>query len=144
MRLCMIKQSGHNRFWRNRTTGLPTHSFFPELCDIAHSHCLRMSYYVNFLGGSGSNEFHIKWRFGTHTSWKNQNPGGRFGATSQTALPIQPILPDILVNGPNWQCCLAGCSKTAHRILVFLIVLGMAFPVVEFSSQGYKIRKVFG
>ena len=33
-------------------------------------------------GGLGSNEFHIKWRFGTHGSWKNQNPGGRFGATS--------------------------------------------------------------
>ena len=25
--------------------------------------CLGMSYYVNFLGGLGSNEFHIKWRF---------------------------------------------------------------------------------
>ena len=25
--------------------------------------------------------------------------GGRFGATSYTALPIQPILPDFLVNG---------------------------------------------
>ena len=24
------------------------------------SHCLGMSYYVNFLGGLGSNEFHIK------------------------------------------------------------------------------------
>ena len=24
------------------------------------SHCLEMSYYVNFLGGLGSNEFHIK------------------------------------------------------------------------------------
>ena len=46
------------------------------------THCLGMSYYVNFLGGLGSNEFHIKWRFGTHGSWKNQNPGGRFGATS--------------------------------------------------------------
>ena len=34
------------------------------------------------LGGLDSNEFHIKWRFRTHGSWKNQNPGGRFGATS--------------------------------------------------------------
>ena len=24
------------------------------------AHCLRMSYYVNFLGGLGSNKFHIK------------------------------------------------------------------------------------
>ena len=30
------------------------------------SHCLGMSYYVNFLEGLGSNEFHIRWRFGTH------------------------------------------------------------------------------
>ena len=45
------------------------------------THCLGMSYYVNFLEGLGSNEFHIKWRFGTHGSWINQNPGGPFGAT---------------------------------------------------------------
>ena len=31
-----------------------------------------------FLGGLSSNEFHIKWRFGTHGNWKNQNPGGPF------------------------------------------------------------------
>ena len=43
---------------------------------------LGMSYYVNFLKGLGSNEFHIKGRFGTHGSWKNQNLGGLFGATS--------------------------------------------------------------
>ena len=49
------------------------------------THCLGMSYYVNFFflgGGIGSNEFHIKRIFGTHGSWKNQNPGGHFGATS--------------------------------------------------------------
>ena len=33
-------------------------------------HCLGMNYYVNFLGGIGSNGFHIKWIFGTHGSWK--------------------------------------------------------------------------
>jgi hypothetical protein len=60
-----------------------------------------MSYYVNFWGGLGSNEFHIKWRFGTHGTRKNQNPGGRSGATSWTALPIQLILPYFLVNEPN-------------------------------------------
>ena len=27
-----------------------------------------MSSYVNYLGGLGSNAFHIKWRFGTHGS----------------------------------------------------------------------------
>ena len=33
-------------------------------------------------GGIGSNGFHIKWIIGTHGNWKNQNPGGCFGATS--------------------------------------------------------------
>ena len=27
---------------------------------VYSTHCLGMSYYVNFLGGLGSNEFHIK------------------------------------------------------------------------------------
>ena len=33
-----------------------------------YSHCLGKSYYVNILGGLGSNEFHIKRRFDTHDS----------------------------------------------------------------------------
>ena len=35
---------------------------------LTFTHCLGMSYYVNFLGGLGSNEFHIKGRFGIHGS----------------------------------------------------------------------------
>ena len=39
------------------------------------SHCLGMSYYVNFLEGLDSNEFHIKWRFGTILKkWKSWGP----------------------------------------------------------------------
>ena len=49
---------------------------------LLFTHCLGMSYYVNFLEGLGSNAFHIKRRFGTHGSRKNQDPGGRLGATS--------------------------------------------------------------
>ena len=49
---------------------------------VNSSPCLRMSYYVKFLEGLGSTEFHIKFRFGTHGSWKSQYPGGRLGATS--------------------------------------------------------------
>ena len=40
------------------------------------------------------------------------------------ALPIHPIQ---CKNGPyglNWQCCLAGSSKTAPRILIFSIAMG--------------------
>ena len=33
-------------------------------------------------GRPDSNGFQLKWRFGTHGNWKNQNPGGCFGATS--------------------------------------------------------------
>jgi hypothetical protein len=31
-------------------------------------------------------------------------------------LPIQPILPNFLVSGPNWQCCLTGSFKTAQNV----------------------------
>jgi hypothetical protein len=48
----------------------------------------------------------------------------RFGATSQTALPIQPILPIFAVKGLDWQCYFAGSSKTAPRILIFSIAMG--------------------
>ena len=37
---------------------------------------------VYFLERLGSNGFQLKRRFGTHGNYKNQNPGGRFGATS--------------------------------------------------------------
>ena len=35
--------------------------------NLSLSHCLGMNYYINFLGGIGSNGFHIIWIFGTHT-----------------------------------------------------------------------------
>ena len=46
------------------------------------------------------------------------------GAVLELPLPIQPILPIFEVNGLDWQCCLAGSSKTAPRILVFSIAMG--------------------
>ena len=54
---------------------------------------------------------------------KNQNPGSRFGATSLMTLPIQPIYLKIGPNWPNRQCCLAGSSKTAPRILIISIAM---------------------
>jgi hypothetical protein len=56
-------------------------------------------------------------------------------------LPIQPILPDFLVNGPNWQWCLAGSSKTAHRILIFSIVLGAEYSFYVKSIATYAPPK---
>jgi hypothetical protein len=29
-----------------------------------------------------------------------------------------------MINGLDWQCCLAGSSKTAPRILIFSIAIG--------------------
>ena len=75
------------------------------------------------LGGTGLNENKLKCIIGIHGHWKNQNPGGCFGATSQTALPIQPIWPIFLVDRLNRQCCLAGSSKTAPRILIFSMAM---------------------
>ena len=37
--------------------------------------------------GIGGNGFHIKWIFNTQDNWKNENPGGRFGATSKVIHP---------------------------------------------------------
>ena len=58
---------------------------------------------------------------------KNQNPWDRFGATCKTALPIQPIYRKNGPNGLNWQCSLAGSSKTAPRILIFSIAMGAEY-----------------
>ena len=34
---------------------------------VHSTHCVEMKYNVNFLGGIGSNGFHIKWMLGTQT-----------------------------------------------------------------------------
>ena len=47
--------------------------------------------------------------------------GSRFGATSYTALPIQPI---------TSKFCSAGSSKTAPRILIFSIAKGADYSFV--------------
>ena len=72
------------------------------------------------LGGTDLNGNKLK-KLASLAIEKNQNPGGRFGATSQTALPIWP---NFEVNGLDWQCCVAGSSKTACRILIFSIAIG--------------------
>ena len=36
-------------------------------------------------------------------------------------------LPQIRANWSNWQCCLAGSSKTAPRILIFSIAMGTEY-----------------
>ena len=43
------------------------------------------------------------------------------------ALLIWPICASFEVNGLDWQCCLAGSSKTAPRIFIFSIFLGAEY-----------------
>ena len=52
-------------------------------------------------------------------------------------LPIQPIH---LKNGPNglyWQCCLAGSSKMAPRILIFSMDMGADYSFELISIETY-------
>ena len=81
-------------------------SWYPQV-----THCLGKICYVQKSG-----EHRPQWKL---AQMNNQNPWGYFGGTSLTALPIQPILPIFMMNRLNWQCCLAGSSITAHRILIF-------------------------
>ena len=59
--------------------------------------------------------------------------GGRFGA----ALPIQPIHCENGPNGLNWQCCIAGSSKTALRILIFSMTMGANYSFELISIETY-------
>ena len=68
---------------------------------------------------------------------KNQNPWGPFGATRQTALPIQPIWLIFLVDRLKWQCCLAGSSKTAPRILIFSMAMGADYAFELIFNETY-------
>ena len=45
------------------------------------------------------------------------------------------------VNGLDWLCCLAGSSKTAPRILIFSIAMGVDFILCEI--YGYLCPHIF-
>ena len=63
--------------------------------------------------------------------------GVRFGATCQTALPIQPIYSKNGPKGLNWHCSLAGSSKTAPKILIFSVVMGADYSFELNSIETY-------
>ena len=46
------------------------------------------------------------------------------------------------VNGLNWQCCLAGSSKTAPRILIFSSAMGAKYSFYVKSITTYAPQKV--
>ena len=86
-----------------------------------------MSYYVNFLEGLSSNEFHTIIEPVLELLAKQS---------------IQPIYQEVGQNGLNWQCCLAGSSKTAPRILIFSIVLGSEYSFYVKSIATHALPKV--
>ena len=52
-----------------------------------------------------------------------------------TALPIKPIHRQNGSDGLNWQCCLAGSSKTAPMIWIFSIAMGADYSFDLFLSS---------
>ena len=57
-------------------------------------------------------------------SLKKSKSWGPFWSCLLNSTAILPIWPIIFVDRLNWQCCLAGSSKTAHRILIFSMAMG--------------------
>ena len=60
---------------------------------------------------------------------------------TKTALLIWPIWPNCEANGLDWQCYLAGSSKTAPRILIFSIAIcaDYSFDI----KSGFNIAPAF-
>jgi hypothetical protein len=54
----------------------------------------------------------------------------------ETALPIKSIYLENGPNGLNWQCYLAGSSKTASRISIFSIAMGANY---SFEVKNFEI-----
>ena len=50
-------------------------------------------------------------------------------------LPARQLI--YLQDGPNWQCCLAGSSKTASRISIFSIGMGAKYSFYVKSITSY-------
>ena len=48
---------------------------------------------------------------------------------------FSPFGPIIEVNGLDWQCYLAGSSKTASRILIFSIAIGADYSYEMKNSE---------
>ena len=46
------------------------------------------------------------------------------------------------MNRLNWQCCLAGSSKTAPRLLILSIVMGANYSVKLISIETYALNSL--
>ena len=93
------------------------------------AHRLRKFFYMKKIRGLADNWIKLSWVISTHGNWKNQNLGSHFGATSKTALPMQPIHLKNEANRLDRQGCLDGSSKTALRNLIFSIAMGADYSL---------------
>ena len=73
---------------------------------------------------------------------KKSKSWGPFWSYQLKALPIQPIYHENGPNGLNWQCCLAGSSKTAPTILIFSIAMGADYSF-ELISIVHSVPQFF-
>ena len=93
-----------------------------------------MNYYVKKIGGLRSQWNSVQknnrhpWQLKKLKSW---------GPFRSYQLPIYPIYHENRPNGLNWQCCLAGSSKTAPRILISSIALGADYSFELNSIETY-------
>ena len=69
-RPCIIQAIFLNLFYFNHLIDLNSHTGYIKV--FMQGKC----------GRNTETTFDIKWVIGTYSNWKNQNPGGRFGATS--------------------------------------------------------------
>ena len=77
---------------------------------------LRLNYYTPKM--RGHRQQWISHKMKNRHQWQLEKSKS-FGAKYQL-----PIWPNFEVNGLDWQCCLAGSSKTAPRILIFSTAMG--------------------
>ena len=96
--------------------------------------------------GSQSISYKINFRHpGQLKKWKSWEPFGSYQLNS-TANPAH--LPQnwayFEVNGLDWQCCLAGSSQRAPRILIFSIAMGAdySFYVKTIETHARAFFKV--
>ena len=68
--------------------------------------------------------FHLIWIIGTCGNWKNQIMGAVLELPAKLHCQFSPFGSLHVVNGLDWQCYLAGSSKTAPRILIFSMAMG--------------------
>ena len=88
-------------------------------------------------GRGNLNIFHLKWIIGNHGNWKKSTSWGPFWRYQLNRTAIIAHLPQNWANLPNPQCCLAGSSQMAPRILIFSIAMGADYSFYAKTIETY-------